>query len=211
MQPPGISTDIVTHAAARVAQASLRLRAGAGYRAVSRFGAATHHELRDGARVLATEVPASAIEPTGRKRRAQRADPTSNLGIRVSSTSPRARQKDPMGQPGGALLGVRCRAETYCKVGGRATGGSDAARVLRARDEDAGWPRPPLAQVGPSSALAVERLGSVQVCLGEQSFGPPVVATGGLCVPARRARDSVRADAECARAEVCMWVAVNTR
>jgi hypothetical protein len=59
--------------------------------------------------------------------------------------------------------------------------------------------------VGPSSATAPwSDLGSVQVCLGEQSFGPPGSPPGGLCVPASEGAIACGADADCASREVCV-------
>ncbi|MBS1122372.1 MAG: hypothetical protein H6Q90_4600 [Deltaproteobacteria bacterium] len=58
---------------------------------------------------------------------------------------------------------------------------------------------------GPSTGNAPWRdLGTVQVCLGEQSFGPPASPPGGLCMRTTAEPVACAADAECDSREVCV-------
>jgi len=63
----------------------------------------------------------------------------------------------------------------------------------------------PDGSAGPSTGNAPWRdLGTVQVCLGEQSLGPPAAPPGGLCVPQAAAAIECSADDDCASRELCV-------
>ena len=60
--------------------------------------------------------------------------------------------------------------------------------------------------VGPGASSGIAPwcdLGTVVVCLGEQSFGPPAAPPGGMCVRETAAAAACDADADCRSREVC--------